>query len=155
MKYIKKFEANWDFYSETDDPNIKKVYINLSGSGSRYGNHNARRNINLKNYPEYPEIKYFFEWLDLNEFRLDIGEENWQYEVKIYAAWIMGLDRGNTQFKSRSNDLIETIQQYIEAIKGKELQNDSVFANILPKKQKSLIIPNDFELVMTAHKYNL
>ena len=147
MKYIKKFEADWDFFSKTDDPNIKKVYIN--------DNHNSCRNINLKNYPENPEIKYFFEWLELNELHLDVRYKNWQYEIKIYAAWIMGLDRNTEYFRSKSNDLIESIQLYIDAIKSRELQNDSAFGNILPYNQKRLIIPDDFELAIDVHKYNL
>lgn len=112
MKFLKKYEI---FKYETNNSNIKRVFIN--------GNYNNHLDINVK---DSPELKYFFEWMELFGFTLDVRQTKFKWSVKIHATLIkVSYTALHYQVTiGEGNDLNEAIYQFIDKIKGKILIPD-------------------------------
>jgi hypothetical protein len=75
---FKVFNESIDGYgwgSKTSDPNQKVVYINV--------NHNNSRLLDVS---EEPLLKYFFEWLEIYGFTLDVSNPH-NYNRNIDRKW--------------------------------------------------------------------
>ena len=147
MKYIKKYKEHYsgDDSSYTNDPDIKKIYLNTN-----------KNDVIFIDVSNNIELKCFFLWLDLNNLLLKIGtyhndKEKYKYRVELVGTII----KNELICHVLGNNLMNTIQKYMNLIKNKILIQDFSCSYGAFRYKESINVPEIFEIEMTANKYNI